>query len=91
MSRLAGCSTISGLLMLVGGGKLLPEVLEAQGQMCHQPRTAVGLDKNSRRLVIVVVDGRQSGYSEGISLVELAEFLIEKGAFYAMNMDGGGF
>ena len=83
-------NAISGLLMLVAGGKMLPEVLEAEGANIPQPRTAVGLDKNSRQLIIVVVDGRQAGYSEGISLVELAELLIEKGAFYAMNMDGGG-
>jgi hypothetical protein len=83
-------NAISGLLMLVAGGKQLPEVSDAQGADDPQPRTAVGLDKNSRRLIIVVVDGRQPGYSEGISLVELAELLIAKGAFYAMNMDGGG-
>jgi Phosphodiester glycosidase len=83
-------NAISGLLMLAAGGKLLPEVPEAEGANIPQPRTAVGLDKNSRHLIIVVVDGRQPGYSEGISLVELAELLIEKGAFYAMNMDGGG-
>ncbi len=83
-------NAISGLLMLVAGGNLLPEVLQAQGADTPQPRTAVGLDKNARWLTIVVVDGRQAGYSQGATLVELAELLIEKGAFYAMNMDGGG-
>jgi exopolysaccharide biosynthesis protein len=39
---------------------------------------------------MVVVDGRQPGYSEGASLMELAELMLEKGAFYAMNLDGGG-
>jgi exopolysaccharide biosynthesis protein len=38
----------------------------------------------------VVVDGRQAGYSEGATLVELGELLLEKGAFFAMNLDGGG-
>ena len=83
-------NAISGLLMLAAGGKLLPEVLDAEGANIPQPRTAVGLDKNSRQLIIVVVDGRQAGYSEGATLVELADLLLEKGAFYAMNMDGGG-
>ncbi len=55
-----------------------------------QPRTAVGLDKNNRRLIIVVVDGRQPGYSEGATLSELAAILIEAGAYTAMNLDGGG-
>jgi exopolysaccharide biosynthesis protein len=83
-------NAISGLLMLAAGGKLLPEVLAAKEADIAQPRTAVGLDKNSRQLIIVVVDGRQVGYSEGATLVELAELLLEKGAFYAMNLDGGG-
>lgn len=55
-----------------------------------QPRTAIGLDKNNRRLFIVVVDGRQPGYSEGATLNELAQILIEAGAYTAMNLDGGG-
>lgn len=83
-------NAISGLLMLVAGGNQLPEVTQAEGANTPQPRTAVGLDKNARTLIIVVVDGRQAGYSQGATLVELAELLIEKGAFYAMNMDGGG-
>ncbi|MDZ7272054.1 MAG: phosphodiester glycosidase family protein, partial [candidate division KSB1 bacterium] len=29
-------------------------------------------------------------YSEGMSLVELAEFLVDLGAFLAINFDGGG-
>lgn len=55
-----------------------------------QPRTAIGLDKNNRNLIIVVVDGRQPGYSEGATLSELAFILIEAGAMTAMNLDGGG-
>lgn len=55
-----------------------------------QPRTAVGLDKNNQKLIIVVVDGRQPGYSQGATLGELANILIEAGAVTAMNLDGGG-
>ncbi|MEV5068691.1 phosphodiester glycosidase family protein [Microbacterium sp. LMI12-1-1.1] len=54
-----------------------------------QPRTAVGvIDEN--RLVFVVVDGRQSGYSEGVTLTELADIMIDLGATTAYNLDGGG-
>lgn len=54
-----------------------------------QPRTAVGvIDEN--HLVFVVVDGRQSGYSEGVTLTELADILIDLGATTAYNLDGGG-
>ena len=54
-----------------------------------QPRTAVGvIDEN--HLVFVVVDGRQSGYSEGVTLTELADIMIDLGATTAYNLDGGG-
>lgn len=54
-----------------------------------QPRTAVGvIDEN--HLVFVVVDGRQSGYSEGVTLIELAAIMTGLGATTAYNLDGGG-
>ncbi|WP_415078164.1 phosphodiester glycosidase family protein [Microbacterium sp.] len=54
-----------------------------------QPRTAVGvIDDN--HLVFVVVDGRQSGYSEGVTLTELADIMVGLGATTAYNLDGGG-
>ncbi len=54
------------------------------------PRTAVGYSKNGRYLYLVVVDGRQPLYSEGITLHELAELMLSLGAYDAMNLDGGG-
>jgi exopolysaccharide biosynthesis protein len=54
-----------------------------------QPRTAVGvIDEN--HLVFVVVDGRQSGYSAGVTLTELADIMLDLGATTAYNLDGGG-
>ena len=54
-----------------------------------QPRTAVGvIDDN--HLVFVVVDGRQSGYSAGVTLEQLAAIMISLGATTAYNLDGGG-
>jgi exopolysaccharide biosynthesis protein len=55
-----------------------------------QPRTAIGLDKRGRKLVILLVDGRQPGYSEGATLKEMAEMMANLGMFNAMNLDGGG-
>ncbi len=55
-----------------------------------QPRSALGLDARRRFLHLVVVDGRQPGYSEGMSLYELAMFLRELGCTDAVNLDGGG-
>ncbi|MEK6916500.1 MAG: GH25 family lysozyme, partial [Nanoarchaeota archaeon] len=54
------------------------------------PRTAVGVSQDGKTLIVIVVDGRQPGYSEGVSLPELAQLQFENGAYDAINMDGGG-
>ncbi len=55
-----------------------------------QPRTAVGFSPDGNRLYFVCVDGRQSGYSGGMTMHELAEFFRALGARDAINLDGGG-
>lgn len=55
----------------------------------EQPRTAVGvIDDN--HLVFVVVDGRDTGYSRGVTMTELAKIMQSLGATTAYNLDGGG-
>lgn len=54
------------------------------------PRTAVAVGDGGRRLWLVVVDGRQSSYSEGVDLNELADLIVQLGASEALNLDGGG-
>ena len=55
----------------------------------EQPRTAVGvIDDN--HLVFVVVDGRDEGYSRGVTMTELAQIMQDLGAETAYNLDGGG-
>ena len=54
-----------------------------------QPRTGVGIiDEN--HFVFVVVDGRSPGYSEGVTMTELATIFQHLGATEAYNLDGGG-
>ncbi len=95
-SRLAPAS--GSLLHAVGGaGHLLRDgvipvdalarLSEGFGEARH-PRTAFAFSED--RVFLVTVDGRQPGYSVGMSLVELAEFLRELGATEAINLDGGG-
>lgn len=55
-----------------------------------QPRTAVALDESGTQLWLVVVDGRQPSYSVGMTMDQLAAFLVELGAHTAINLDGGG-
>lgn len=54
------------------------------------PRSALGFDGSGRWLLLVVVDGRQTGFSEGMSLYELAELFRSKGCTGSINLDGGG-
>ena len=59
-------------------------------QGVRHPRTAVALTADNH-LLMVVVDGRRAGVSEGMTCRELTRFL--KANFnprYALNMDGGG-
>ncbi len=55
-----------------------------------QPRTAFGLNRNGRWLTLMVVDGRQDGYSEGVTFPELGELMISFGVYTGVNLDGGG-
>lgn len=52
------------------------------------PRTAIAKLKDGK-LLMITVDGRSES-SGGMSLPQLAEFLLEQGATDAMNLDGGG-
>jgi exopolysaccharide biosynthesis protein len=78
--------------MLVRDSAIVPEV-ETEGQasfIARNPRTAVGIARSGRRLILAVVDGRQKGYSDGMTLRETAELMRALGARDAINLDGGG-
>lgn len=55
-----------------------------------QPRTACGLSSDNRYLYMVVVDGRQSGWSDGASWWDMGEWMLSFGAYNASQFDGGG-
>ena len=52
------------------------------------PRAALGVSTESR--VAVACDGRRSNVDGGLSMLELAEVMVELGAESAINLDGGG-
>lgn len=53
------------------------------------PRTGIGMI-SANHYVFVVVDGRKSNYSRGMTLDEFAEVFADLGATEAYNLDGGG-
>ena len=55
----------------------------------EQPRTGIGMIE-ANHLVAIVVDGRSSGYSRGVTMVEFAQMFADLGAVVAYNLDGGG-
>jgi hypothetical protein len=53
------------------------------------PRTAVG-QRADGGIVLVTTDGRQPGFSVGMTNFELAQTLVRYGAVRGMGLDGGG-
>lgn len=76
---------VSGFRGILADGKVLVEPSEVR-----HPRTAVGVTSDRRTFVWIVVDGRQIGYSEGVSEEELARLLLEHDCAHGINLDGGG-
>jgi phosphodiester glycosidase len=52
------------------------------------PRAALGISNDS--FVAVACDGRRSNVDGGLTMLELAEVMLELGAESAINLDGGG-
>ncbi|MCQ3937309.1 MAG: phosphodiester glycosidase family protein [Chloroflexi bacterium] len=77
---------LSGDRILIQGG----EIVEGLDDSIVHPRTAIGVNRNGRYVILVVVDGRQPFYSAGATFRELAELLRDFDAHYAMALDGGG-
>jgi hypothetical protein len=55
----------------------------------RHPRSAIGISRDSAVVYLIAVDGRQET-SDGMSLVELGDFLVSIGVYQGMNFDGGG-
>lgn len=79
---------VGGQPFLVDRGQVMP--IGSSDIAGVNPRTAVGISEDGKKVWLVVVDGR-SGRSRGFTLNEMAEFFVnELGAYKALNLDGGG-
>ena len=76
---------VSGYQWLVRDGVLVT----TNDDVTAAPRTAIGL-KADGTVVWLALDGRQEGYSMGVTIHELAELMYAAGCVNAINMDGGG-
>lgn len=54
------------------------------------PRMLAGVDATGRYLLLLLVDGKQPAYSEGLTLEEATKLLVKQGAQTGIQLDGGG-
>jgi hypothetical protein len=88
-----------GVVDAVGGGPLIVqngqpvfralEMFTTNQLSLRHPRTAVG-QRADGRIILVAVDGRQPGYSTGMTNFELAQTMVRLGAVTASALDAGG-
>lgn len=83
-------NAISGSVLFIQNGSITLPQRPAPYIVEQHPRSALGLDQSGQYLYLVVIDGRQPNFSEGVTMHEFAEILLEHGVYHALNLDGGG-
>jgi exopolysaccharide biosynthesis protein len=82
-------NAVAGRELLVANGKPLDNILEANDDKPYS-RVAAAVDQEGKKLWLIIVDGKQPLYSEGLTKVELAAIIAKLGVDKAINLDGGG-
>ncbi len=81
---------IAGKTILIAAGKPVPLSQPHFADNKPYPRTVVALDKAGQTLWLVLVDGKQPGYSMGVTIAEVIIILQQLGVYTALALDGGG-
>ena len=79
-------TAVGGGTVLVRDGKVAAFTNNVTG---YNPRSAAGISQDKTKLYLVTVEGREKN-TKGMTQQELAELMIELGAYSAINFDGGG-
>ncbi len=79
----------AGDMLVVGGEAQTSFPFSATTAATRTARTALGI-KADGSILLYTVDGAQTGYSDGLTLSELAQRMVELGCVTAINLDGGG-
>lgn len=77
-----------GPQLLDGTGSVLDSFLTTPYLNKENPRCAIGYVEPGHYM-LVTVDGRQEGYSRGVTITELAQLMADLGCKTAYNLDGG--
>lgn len=87
----------TGIMDMCGACPILlqgKKILETQNLLDHlsnrEPRSAIGYNSDGTKVILLVVDGRQTGVSVGVSSKDLAAIMLNLGCSEAINLDGGG-
>lgn len=76
-------TAVSGFLRVLNKGVVA-------GGTSIEPRTGIGLSQDGRYAQFMTVDGRATQWSLGASEYEVGDWLRYFGAYWGINMDGGG-
>ncbi|HEX8339880.1 MAG TPA: phosphodiester glycosidase family protein [Tepidisphaeraceae bacterium] len=82
----AARTIVTGNVLLLSRGRDVTDPADT----ARHPRTAVGLTRDYKTLVLLTVDGRREGWSLGMTMSELAAEMLAQGCSDAFNLDGGG-
>lgn len=74
----------------MGAAILLNGTPNEDAEKDAHPRTSAGCSKDGKKAILAVIDGRQAGYSTGVTLPQLGHIMKALGAYTAVNLDGGG-
>jgi hypothetical protein len=81
--------TVEGKTWLVKDQVVLRHAADEQDAKPY-PRNVMCIAREPHSLLSILVDGRQPGYSDGLTLGEVAEFAAQQGCAHAIELDGGG-
>ena len=65
-------------------------VVPPHGDTGVDPRTAMGISQDNKKIYFFFCDGRRDGWSKGCDFPSLSTLLQAMGSYYAINLDGGG-
>ncbi len=84
---------LDDIKLAIGGGNILVKdgqaVSFAQSVTGNHPRTAIGISRDRKQLILVTIDGRHKSF-RGVDGRTLARLMIDLGSHEAIIMDGGG-
>jgi Phosphodiester glycosidase len=76
-------------VLLKNGKAVMPSQKDIQQDKAY-PRVVAAIDKKGEKLWLILADGKQRLYSEGLKIKEITEISRKLGADTALNLDGGG-